>query len=103
VVRVLVIALLLGACVAESDHDHPPQTVTILPDEPKQDGDGDTDTTAICNAAAALPEGELCALVCDPDAFKARLIDDGMAPGNCYQLRCDLAPDMSVTVGVCLP
>ena len=97
-VRVLVIALLLGACVAESD---PPQTVTILPDESKEDGE--TDTTAICNAAAALPEGELCALVCDPDAFKARLIDDGMAPGNCYQVRCDLAPDMSVTVGVCLP
>ncbi len=98
-VRVLVIALLLGACVA--DRDEPPQTVTILPDETKEDGE--TDTTAICAAAAALPEGDLCALVCDPDAFKARLLDDGMAPGNCYQVRCDLAPDMSVTVGVCLP
>ena len=53
----------------------------------------------------AAPEWDsrVCALVCDPDAFKARLLDDGMAPGNCYQLRCDLAPDMSVTVGVCLP
>jgi hypothetical protein len=99
VVKVLVIALLLGACVTESDE--PPKTVTVMPDETKQDGE--PDTAAICDAAAALPEGELCALVCDPDAFKARLLDDGMAPGNCYQLRCDLAPDMSVTVGVCLP
>ena len=96
-VKVLVIALLLGACVTESDE--PPTTVTVMPDETKEDGD----PAAICAAAAALPEDDLCALVCDPDAFKARLLDDGMTPGNCYQLRCDLAPDMSVTVGVCLP
>ena len=97
--KVLVIAFLLGACVTESDE--PPKTVTVLPDETKEDGE--TDTTAICNAAAALPAADPCSLVCDPDAFKARLLEDGMAPGNCYQLRCDLAPDMSVTVGVCLP
>ncbi len=94
--RSLVIGMLLGACVAESE---PPPVVTIMPDETKDDGD----TTAICNAAAALPEGERCALVCDPEALEARLVEDGMEPGNCYQLRCDLAPDLSVTVGVCLP
>lgn len=92
-------ALLLGACVADSAE---PPVVTIQPDEPGKD-DSDTDTTAICAAAAALPASDACSLVCDPDAFKARLVDDGMAPGNCYQLRCDLAADMSVTVGVCLP
>jgi hypothetical protein len=96
-VKVLVIALLLGACVTEGDD---PKTVTVLPDETKEDG---TDTAAICDAAAALPADDVCSLVCDPDAFKARLLEDGMAPGNCYQLRCDLAPEMSVTVGVCLP
>jgi hypothetical protein len=99
VVRVLVLALLLGACVAESDE--PPPVLTIQTDDPKEDAP--TDNTAICNAAAALPETELCSLVCDPDAFAARLLEDGMKSGTCYQLRCDLAPDMSVTVGVCLP
>ena len=98
--RVLVIALLLGACVAESDEPAP--TVTIHTDEPGKE-DAPTDTTAICNAAAALPAEDPCSLVCDPDAFKARLLDDGMAGGACYQLRCELTVDMSVTVGVCLP
>lgn len=99
VTRVLVIALLLGACVADSEQ---PPTVTIQPDGPGK-GDADTDTTAICDAAAALPEADPCSLVCDPDAFKARLVDDGMAGGHCYQFRCALTADMSVTVGVCLP
>jgi hypothetical protein len=41
--------------------------------------------------------------VCDPDAFAARLAEDGMASGACYQLRCELTVDMAVTVGICLP
>jgi hypothetical protein len=99
VVKVLVIALLLGGCVADSDE--PPPVLTIQPEDAKEDAP--TDTTAICNAAAALPASDACSLVCDPDAFKARLLDDGMAGGTCYQLRCVLAVDMTVTVGVCLP
>lgn len=96
--RYLVIALLLGACVAESE---PPPVVTIHSDDPKQDAP--TDTTAICNAAAALPAEDACSLVCDPDAFAARLSEDGMSGGTCYQIRCELAAEMTVTVGVCLP
>ena len=97
--RLAVMALLLGACVA--DDATPPTEVTILPtDDGKAD---DANTEAICAAAAALPATDACSLVCDPDAFKARLVDDGMPGGNCYQVRCDLAPEMSVTVGVCLP
>ena len=95
--KAFVIALVVMGCVAESDS--PPPVVTIMPDDTKGDGD----TTAICAAAAALPDSDPCSLVCDADAFKQRLVDDGMAPGNCYQLRCELSAELSVTVGVCLP
>ena len=56
----------------------------------------------LCGLAAGLPPGEVCALICDPDAFAARLVADGMPEGNCYQLRCELG-SMNVSVGVCLP
>ena len=94
----LVMTLLLGACVADSDDTTP--TVTIHDDLDEAEP---TDNTAICNAAAALPAEDPCALVCDPDGFKARLTGDGMEGGACYQLRCALTADLSVTVGVCLP
>ena len=82
--------------------DHaPPPVVTILPDDTKTDGD--PDTAAICAAAAELPASDPCSLVCDADAFEQRLLDDGMAGGACYQLRCELRADMTVSVGVCLP
>lgn len=97
VARVWVIALLLGACVAD---DEPPPVVTLV-DDTKQDGA--PDHAAICAAAAELPASDPCSLVCDPDAFKARLLEDGMAGGNCYQLRCALTAELAVTVGVCLP
>ena len=93
-------ALVLSGCVAESDT--PPPVVTIMPTDTKGD-EPEADTAAICAAAAALPETDACSLVCDADAFKTRLLDDGMAGGNCYQLHCDLSATISVTVGVCLP
>ena len=89
--------VLLGACVA----DEAPPVVTIHTDAPAEEAPADD--TAVCAAAAALPAEDPCSLICDPDAFKARLVDDGMAGGACYQLRCALTVDTSVTVGVCLP
>jgi len=97
---VVVAALLLGACVAD-DTSMP----TIDRDEANVDVNSvETDANALyCSLAQDLPSTDMCSLICDPDSFKARLLDDGMKSGNCYQLRCNLSPEVSVTVGVCLP
>ena len=56
----------------------------------------------LCALAAGLAADDVCSLVCDPDAFAARLVDDGMQIGNCYQFRCALTDEVSVSVGLCL-
>jgi hypothetical protein len=96
-----VIVVLLGACVATDDDTQPagPVDVTLTPIA----HDIGVPKSEICAAAAALPDSDVCSLVCDPDAFRARLTDEGMRGGVCYQFRCELAPEMAVTVGVCLP
>ena len=91
-------AVLLSACVAD-DVEAPKQIV--VPDQELEEA-GVTEEQ-ICAAAAALPSSDVCSLVCDPDAFRSRLKDDGMKSGTCYQFRCNLTAEMSVTVGVCLP
>ena len=96
--RFAVIVVLLGACVEADD------ATTKLPvSADLATADEGMTEDAICAAAAALPASDMCSLVCDPEAFRARLVDDGMKGGACYQIRCNLAPEMSVTVGVCLP
>lgn len=97
--KLAIVLVVLGACVADGDPTQPP------PDLPEVELVADTtdDTAAICAAAAALPATDACSLVCDPDAFAARLADDGMKGGTCYQLRCTLTPALTVTVGICLP
>lgn len=57
----------------------------------------------VCGLAAGLSRDNLCSLVCDPEAFQVRLLDDGMSGGRCYQFRCELAADRVVSVGMCLP
>ncbi len=97
----VMVMVLLGACVADSDEPLPTDRDEVTVDSVdliEQDANA-----GLCAAANELPTSELCSLVCDADAFKARLVDDGMKTGNCYQVRCTLAPEMSVTVGVCLP
>lgn len=59
------------------------------------------DDPDLCGLATALPRSDVCSLLCDPDAFSARLAADGMPAGNCYQMRCDLG-SLVVSVGVCL-
>jgi len=61
------------------------------------------DPDPICALAAELPAGDICALVCDPDALAAQLAADGSPAGTCYELGCTLPGDTRVTVGVCLP
>lgn len=102
----LAIALLSGACVAADD-----PVVTPLPDDLDATAgltsfavsSARSDEVDICSLAAELPGDNACSLVCDPEAFMARLVDDGMTGGRCYQLRCALSDATTVSVGVCLP
>ena len=88
----VLVVVLFGACVADAPADDRP---VIIEDEPVVDDE-------LCSLAAELPASDACSLMCDPDAFGDRLRDDGMAGGACYQVRCELSADTSVTVGICL-
>ncbi|MBL9019591.1 MAG: hypothetical protein JNL83_35705 [Myxococcales bacterium] len=56
-----------------------------------------------CALADALPDGDMCSLVCFPDQLAAAMLDAGTKAHACYQLRCTLSPTVTVSVGVCLP
>lgn len=102
---VAMVMVLLGGCVAD-DTTAPPEILrdeAVSVDEIGQEPTSDDNTGALCELASTLPSTDVCSLVCDPDGFKARLADNGMKSGNCYQVRCNLSPEVSVTVGVCLP
>jgi hypothetical protein len=98
-VKLAAIAVLLGACVADESVTAPTDHHEDVTDVELVDQHNDSQ---LCGMAAALPSTDICSLMCDPDAFEARLVDNGMKTGNCYQIRCTLSPEMSVTVGVCL-
>ena len=57
----------------------------------------------VCALAAQLPSGDICAMMCDPDAMKAQLLSEGTPAGTCYEFSCALPDDSHVIVGVCLP
>ncbi|NVB81080.1 MAG: hypothetical protein HOV81_21975 [Kofleriaceae bacterium] len=100
--RVLVLMVVLAGCVADAEEPRP----VLLPVEPADVPDADVEeppSLDLCALAAALPTDNACSLICDPDALARRLVDDGMEGGRCYQLRCTLSPDASISVGVCLP
>lgn len=88
--RIGVMVLMLGACVAE-DGERVENIHDVELAEPE-----------VCDLAAALPAEDACSMICDPDAFADRLRDSGMKNGACYQVRCALSADTSVTVGICL-
>lgn len=56
----------------------------------------------MCALAAALPEDDVCSLICDPVAFEDALLSAGAEPGRCYLLLCALSEDVHAQVGVCL-
>ena len=107
---ILLMACLMIGCVA----DEGDTTSTEQPSgtEPSRHLDVDKLTGApliketdrdVCGLAAELPAGDLCAKMCDPDAMKAQLLDEGTATGACYEFSCGLPDDSHVLVGVCLP
>lgn len=96
--------VVLGGCVA--DAEGPPPIVVRASDVHGIEVSGSSAETIeldVCTMAAALDSANVCSLMCDPPAMAARLADDGMAAGRCYQLRCELAGIEPVLVGVCLP
>lgn len=66
-------------------------------------GEKDAARIDVCALAAALPDGDICQNVCDPDAMRAQLAAEGGEPGTCYQLYCSLTEIDHVLAGVCLP
>jgi hypothetical protein len=57
----------------------------------------------VCTLAALLPSGDICAMMCNPDAMKAQLRAEGEPAGTCLEFSCGLPDDSRVIVGVCLP
>ena len=57
----------------------------------------------LCALAAALPDGDICRLMCDPEAMEVQLVSEGSRAGTCYEFRCVLPDGPTVSVGVCLP
>jgi hypothetical protein len=95
--------VIVGACAVDAVEPAPREPVAtalgiavdlVDPTEAEPD---------ICGLAAALPAEDICSLACDPEAFADRLVADGAVGGRCLQLYCQLAPDVSVWVGACLP
>lgn len=56
-----------------------------------------------CALATELAIDDVCSLLCEPDAFAARLVEGGTPTGRCYQWRCELVDGVAVNVGICLP
>ncbi|MDQ3368426.1 MAG: hypothetical protein M3680_23620 [Myxococcota bacterium] len=102
-VAVVLGALLAGCVVEDALRPELDRAAAHAVDVQQLERADSSEAAAVCTLAAALPVDDLCSMVCDPDAFAARLVDDGMATGNCYQFRCSLSADVTVTVGVCLP
>lgn len=97
---------MLGACVADDESSPPPaafEEQAVLEVDTVERGPDAEAAADICGLAAGLSRDNVCSLVCDPEGFQARLIDDGMSGGRCYQFRCDLGADTVISVGMCLP
>ena len=108
---VALVALALGACSV--DPAPAPTSIHVDPGPGVDDTggldligveiNGDDRGEDLCSMAADLPLDDVCSLICDPDAFAARLVEGGMHAGTCVQLRCALTATTTVDVGVCVP
>lgn len=97
--------VVLAGCIADADEPLPiedgrfDQATARAPEV----APSEVDEVDLCALAASLPAEDACSLMCDPDALAARLVDDGMDTGRCYELRCTLPGIDPMQVGVCLP
>lgn len=56
----------------------------------------------LCGLAEALPEEDLCSLICDPVALEEAMLALGTPTGRCYSMVCPLSDAVTAYVGVCL-
>jgi len=103
---ILVMVCVMAGCAA----DEPTRTTTTTGPVVHLDTDQFTGAPQIkevlpdvCALAAQLPSGDICALMCDPDAMKAQLLAEGSQTGTCYEFSCTLPDASHALVGVCLP
>jgi hypothetical protein len=107
----LAVVLALAACAGE---EPAPPTITVSGPNDQATASADIDGYEIadgaddpvgdpCALADALPDSDMCSLVCFPDQLAARMLDSDTRAHACYQLRCALTDAVTVTVGVCLP
>jgi hypothetical protein len=98
---VMVVVVAAGGCVAGD----PPPAARAVVDRPgiTTAGAFEDDSPDLCALAAQLPSGDICQLMCDPDAMKVQLVAEGSPGGVCYEFRCGLPGGTNVSVGVCLP
>jgi hypothetical protein len=96
--RLVMVMVMLAGCVADEESR---PTLRISADHAQVIGPADE--ADICAAAANLATDDICSLMCDPDAMKARLVSEGTQTGVCYEFSCPLPDGTLISVGVCLP
>jgi hypothetical protein len=99
--------VLLAACAVEPEPTLTPvgQRVVATLDETTVSigiSASESEQPYVCTLAAQLPPDDVCSQICDPDALEAALLAEGVEPGRCYLLICELPEDVVAKVGVCL-
>lgn len=99
--RSLLLAMvLLGGCVEGAEEPLPASRIHI--DEASVNAVTTDDEVDLCALANELDTDNVCSLICDPDAMADFLLAEGMAGGQCIQLRCQLPGLDPIFVGVCI-
>ena len=107
----LAVLVALSACAGE---ETAPPTITVTGPNAESIASVDLESFELaegandevgdpCALADALPDTDMCSLVCFPDELATAMRDAGTKGHACYQLRCTLSPTVTVSVGVCLP
>jgi hypothetical protein len=97
---VVMVMVMLAGCVADEESR---PTIRVSGPDRHVIAPADVVPTDICAEATGLATDDICSLMCDPDAMKARLVEEGTQTGVCYEFSCPLPDGTLISVGVCLP
>jgi hypothetical protein len=101
-VRALALVVLVGCAVDERAEPDPALGPMVTSYDLQTSAIEQQTPPDLCALAAALPTEDLCSLACDPGALAERAASEGMPAGRCYQFRCELSAEITISVGVCL-